>query len=778
MRRVSRPTGPTIAVGWVLTGWLLVMAVTALPDSAMATDLQHLALVAVTSVAAVVTLLTARNDLQSRLAWLLLGLGLAGYAGGFVIQFWITAGEHAGPGGLNLSDCSSLLLYPFAYAGLLVLSRRRAGRTGRGSVLEGGIVFSGAAAVAVATVSAAYPALLHSSLVDVVYVLAYAVGGFTLLVITLTGLSLTGGQADRMWLLLLAGFGLMTVGDALYGLAAASGSFRYGTYLDVLYTAGPVFVALAAVSLPGTRTAAGHHWHASSTLPALATLVSLAVLLGGTYNDMPVLGVWFAAVCVLLAVLRTRQLFAQGRALERSRAQAMTDELTGLANRRALLEALEASAREVSPSVENPLELLLLDLDGFKEVNDSLGHGAGDDLLILIAGQLRATAPRCLVARLGGDEFAVLLPRGAGRAGTDGAQLAGALRAVVEQPALVVTTRVVVGVSVGHAQLTGPAAAGAGVAAAGRAVSGELLRRADVALYRAKDHRSGCVTWNAQLDQGSRDRLALLSELRSALQADDQIEAWYQPKTDPRDGRVLGFEALVRWNHPTRGLLLPGEFLAAVERAGLLPSMTARVLAQAVAFLAELLAAGRDVHVAVNLGAPDLLDVDLPASVARVLAEHAVPARHLRIEVTETVVMSDPDRILATLVALRTLGVGLSLDDYGTGLSSLAYLRVLPVDELKIDRSFVRDLLTDSSCALIVSSTVRLAHDLQLRVVAEGVEDQPTLEALAVAGCDTVQGWHTGRPMSAAAIRGTLPLRAPGQRTSGSGVGLLAQVRT
>ncbi len=772
------PTRPSIAGCSVLVGWVSVMAAAALPDSTAAADLQHLALVAATSVSAVVTVLAARHDHQSRLAWLLLGVGLAGYAGGFVVQFWVTTGEHAGPGGLNLSDCSSLLLYPFAYAGLLVLSRRRAGRTGRGSVLEGVIVFTGAAAVAVATVSAAYPALLTGSSVDVVYVLAYAVGGFTLLVVTLTGLSLTGGQADRMWLLLLIGFGLMTVGDALYGLAAASGSFRYGTYLDALYTAGPVFVALAAVSLPGTRTAAGHHWHASSTLPALATIVALAVLVGGTYTDMPVLGVWFAAVCVLLAVLRTTQLFAQARALERSRAQAMTDELTGLANRRALLEALEASARGVPPSVDDPLELLLLDLDGFKEVNDSLGHGAGDDLLILIAGQLRATAPRCLVARLGGDEFAVLLPRGPGRGpGTDGDRLARALRAVVEQPALVVTTRVVVGVSVGHAQLTGPAAAGAGSAAVGRAVSGELLRRADVALYRAKDHHSGCVTWDANLDQGSRDRLALLSELRTALQADDQIVAWYQPKTDPRDGRVLGFEALVRWNHPTRGLLLPGEFLAAVERAGLLPSLTTRVLGQAVAFLAELLAAGRDVHVAVNLGAADLLDVDLPASVARVLADHAVPARHLRVEVTETVVMSDPERIILTLVALRTLGVGLSLDDYGTGLSSLAYLRVLPVDELKIDRSFVRDLLTDSSCALIVSSTVRLAHDLRLRVVAEGVEDQLTLEALAVAGCDTVQGWHTGRPMSPATIRGTLSLPTPHQRTSGNGVGLLARVR-
>lgn len=257
--------------------------------------------------------------------------------------------------------------------------------------------------------------------------------------------------------------------------------------------------------------------------------------------------------------------------------------------------------------------------------------------------------------------------------------------------------------------------------------------------------RNGASTSNCELE--------LLSEFRAALLDDGQIRAWYQPKSDPQNGRVLGYEALVRWQHPTRGLLLPGDFLATVQSAGLLPELTVRVLTQSIAFLSELLADGQQLHIAVNLGAPDLLDVDLPRTVARLLATYDVPAQHLRFEVTESVVMSDPDRIIATLLSLRTLGVGLSLDDYGTGLSSLGYLRLLPVDELKIDRSFVKDLLSDPSCALIVSSTIGLAHDLCLQVVAEGVEDQPTMDALATAGCDTIQGWHTGRPASAAAVR-------------------------
>ena len=458
--------------------------------------------------------------------------------------------------------------------------------------------------------------------------------------------------------------------------------------------------------------------------------------------------------------------------------QARTDELTGLANRRALLAELDA--RLVAAAVDDSgtpveTELLLLDLDRFKEVNDSLGHAAGDGLLVVMAERLRAQAPGCLVARLGGDEFAVLLPKRNGTQDTvDGLSLAGALRSAVAEPVVVLGTRLSLATSIGRGTVHGVRAGTAEDITAMQphladSRAGELLRRADVALYRAKQSGNGCHSWEPALDAGIRDRLQLTSELREALTDPNQVTAWFQPKADPRTGVTAGFEALVRWQHPEHGLLAPDVFLPIAEQAGLMPQLTRTMLEQSFAMLHELFAADHLVHVAVNLSAQDLLDIDLVDTVSRMLDVHQLPASALRLEVTETVVMTDPLRAIDTLTRLCDLGVGLSLDDYGTGLSSLAYLRMLPVDELKIDRSFVRDLVTDSSCALIVASTIDLGHSLQMRVVAEGVEDQQTLESLARSGVDSVQGWHTGRPAPAGQARAELAARSVQRATHARG---------
>jgi EAL domain-containing protein (putative c-di-GMP-specific phosphodiesterase class I) len=284
----------------------------------------------------------------------------------------------------------------------------------------------------------------------------------------------------------------------------------------------------------------------------------------------------------------------------------------------------------------------------------------------------------------------------------------------------------------------------------------EVLRRADVAMYRAKQLRTHVEPWAPELDVGTRERLETMAAFRAALADPQQIIVYYQPQFDSCTGQLVGVEALARWQHPTRGLLGPGEFLPAAERAGLLTVLTERVLDKSLAQIARFLALGCRIPVSVNVTAPDLLDHAFADRVAQSLETHRVTAELLRLEITETTVMSEPERMVTALNRLRELGVRLSLDDYGTGLSSLSYLQTLPVDELKIDQSFVGRITRDKASSVIVASTIHLAHALKLTVVAEGIEDQPTLDALRDANCDAVQGFLLGRPMPAA----LLPLSA------------------
>ena len=728
----------------VCLAWLVLLADTLLTGFAVN---ERILLCAVTVAAAVNCWCRAVTHRAERAVWSVMAIGFTGYAGGFVILFFISMGEGAGPFGLNLSDCASLLLYPAGYAALLLLTRARVRSWQTSAVLDGGVVALAASAVAVTWAAWAYPTLLVGNAVNVIYALAYPVGGATLLVVALTGLAMTRWQLDATWALVLLGLAVMTVGQAIYGNASAAGTFRFGSPVDAVYTAGPVLVSLAAWRQPSRSLQKDGNAPVAMVVPGLATLIALAVLLLDHRSAVPTAAVALAGGAILVAVFRTAAFFRQERQLAESRRQAQTDDLTGLPNRRALLELITPRLTGEGGAVG----LLLIDLDGFKEVNDTLGHAAGDRLLIEIADRLRLVDGS--VARLGGDEFALLV----GSEVTDLPAYAADVRQLITAATTIDGCRVSVGASIGISTAEPPVADRTAVLTAG-----ELLRRADVALYRAKHLRSGVEPWLPALDNGARDRLGLVVELRAALASPDQIVVHYQPKVAPRTGVVQAQEALVRWQHPRRGLLAPGAFLDVVEQAGLLPQLTRRVLDLV---LTEQSRAGLGAPpVAVNVSAEDLVDPDFAGRVAAQLLARGLDAGCLRIEVTETVVMSDPDRILDTLTRLQSLGLGLSLDDYGTGLSSLSYLRSLPVDELKIDRSFVRHMTTDPASALIVGSTISLAHGLGLRVVAEGVEDVETLEALADAGCDLVQGYLTGRPAPVDAPRTAwLPRQRPHQ---------------
>jgi diguanylate cyclase (GGDEF)-like protein len=426
------------------------------------------------------------------------------------------------------------------------------------------------------------------------------------------------------------------------------------------------------------------------------------------------------------------------RASRRLRHQALHDGLTGLPNRTALYQRVVRVVGSVR-SFGGLAGLLLIDLDRFKEVNDTLGHDQGDRLLRDVADRLRGALRRGdTLARLGGDEFAVLLHDLPDRAGA--VELASRLLRALEEPFVVRGVTVQLEASVGVALCPDH---GTDVTA--------LVRRADVAMYEAKREQARVRVYDAARDPHSPARLQRLGELRTAL-AGGELVLHYQPKVSVDGGEVTGVEALVRWEHPRHGLLPPAEFLPLAERTGLMGDLTRWVIDAALGQARRWQDEGIEVPIAINLAAANILDVALPDHVAERLAHWGVPGELLTCELSEHTVMADPRRAHEVLDRLRALGVRLSLDDFGTGNSSLSYLKRLPLDEVKIDRAFVSGIVGDVNDMLIVRSTIDLARSLGLEVVAEGVEGADVLDHLRTLRCHEAQGFHLSRPLPADAL--------------------------
>lgn len=451
----------------------------------------------------------------------------------------------------------------------------------------------------------------------------------------------------------------------------------------------------------------------------------------------------------------------------RSSYEAVVDALTGLVNRAAMLSKGDQALRQLAR--DRPVALLLLDINRFKEVNDTLGHAAGDQLLRLTADRLGGlTHGGDLLGRLGGDEFALLLTS-VPVIGDRTAPLAYTLRQARE-----ITERLAAPTEVAGVRMSVEASVGVVVAGAGTADMAELLRRADIAMYQAKEGSGSVAAYDSTRDAASTDRLALLAELREALAADDQLVLVLQPAVDLATGAPTGVEALIRWRHPRRGWLNPHEFIRPVENSEQLGTFTRYVLDKALGLAAQWARDGLDLPISVNLSARSLLDPRLPAEIAEALRRHQVPARRLVLEITETVVMSELEVIDEVLGTLRAMGVQLAVDDFGTGFSSLTFLTRIAVDELKVDRSFVIRMADSPEAAAIVRTTVGLAQQLGLRVVAEGVETAEQRSALAELGCTAAQGYLFFKPMPADKIGAVLgglvdqarprivPLRADG----------------
>ncbi|KUL26013.1 putative bifunctional diguanylate cyclase/phosphodiesterase [Streptomyces regalis] len=517
-----------------------------------------------------------------------------------------------------------------------------------------------------------------------------------------------------------------------------------------LYTApGVVLVAVAYLAV--TRVLL---WYLQAPRGGLPTVARTALVRQGLVA-VALLGIT-PLVCVvaiakpLLLPLFSIPLIALDSTLWIARARAeeqLRDPLTGLPNRQWLLERIW-TALDDAERIGARSALMLIDLDRFRSVNDTLGHLAGDRLLLQIADRLRLALPRgAEAARLGGDEFAVLLP--VADSTTSATRVARGLVTALSSPLDLDGLTLVLEASAGVAVFPDHALDAEG-----------LLRRADVAMYQAKRDRTGVEVYESKRDSNTPDRLGLLGDLRRALDA-HEVELHYQPKVR-FDGQVAGLEALVRWVHPERGKVPPDEFIAIAESSGLMPHLTEYVLETALGQVAQWRSQGLYVPVAVNVSPRDVHTPGFAGSVAARLARHGVPAGALQLEITEHVLLEDPQRAADTLAGLTGHGVKMSLDDFGTGYSSLVHLRRLPVSELKIDRSFVARLAVDNEDAEIVRCTVDLAHSLGLLVVAEGVEDDETWERLRDLGCDAVQGWLVAAAMPPEET--TAWLRARGSR--------------
>ncbi len=483
-------------------------------------------------------------------------------------------------------------------------------------------------------------------------------------------------------------------------------------------------------------------------------LALFSVLVATTFQKIGILSIF-----VFIAPLAfARQMFTRTHSLQEAtnelaakqaenEHQALHDSLTGLPNR-VLFQQRLAEAIDRARERDGRIAVMLMDLDHFKEVNDTLGHHFGDQLLKQIGPRL-STVLRDgdMMARLGGDEFGVLLPD----LPDDGVAFSIAQRLLeeLEQP-----------VSVEGLALDVSGSLGIAIFPTLSRDAESLLRRADVAMYAAKEGGGGYEVYTPQMDQHNPSRLTLVSQVRPALER-SEFEMFYQPKLRLTDGRVAGAEALIRWNHPERGIVAPDEFIPLVEKTVLLGPLTTYVMENVMSQWRAWADEGIAIPLAINLSPRSLLDRELPETVRGLLERFEMPASFLRLELTESFLMADSGRSNNVIAALANVGVSLSIDDFGTGYSSLSHLKRLPIDEIKIDRSFVMDMHDDGNDFMIVRATVELGRNLGLRVVAEGVEDRETFDRLADFGCDEAQGYYISRPMPLDEFGRWLSVRTP-----------------
>ncbi|MGD0853828.1 MAG: bifunctional diguanylate cyclase/phosphodiesterase [Acidimicrobiales bacterium] len=693
----------------------------------------------VEAVASLMCIVRGLNKHPGRGAPLALGFGLLSWTIGDVFLTFESLGGKTPPTP-SWADLFYIGFYPLAYIATVQILRKAMGRLSRPNWLDGVVAGLGAAAVCAAF---AFHSIVHAaggSALAAATNLTYPVGDLLLLSLVIGGTVLLSGRGATSWFLLAGGICLNVFGDTFNLFQNGILDSRIGT--DVNAVAWPISIVLMSMSVwlkPRTLDPMREQRTAGFMLPSVAAVAGLAVLVAGTVHPVTRVALGLATATLVVVGIRL-SLSARDLRLvtEERHRQAQTDELTGLGNRRHLLHVIDTYFTDFNDpwTAEHTLAFLYIDLNHFKEINDSFGHPAGDELLRQLGPRLMRAVPKTgSVFRLGGDELAVLLVdvdvEGAAKVAQD------IIDEVVE-PFFLQKMSASVGASIGIALAPQDATEGTG-----------LMWSADTAMYRAKLGNTPYVFYDQDID-GGEQQLNLVEELRDAVEEGGFV-LHYQPQLDLHSGQVIAVEALIRWPHPRLGLVPPLKFIPLAEDAGLMEALTTWVLGEAMAQCATWRASGRMLAVSVNVTTTNLLQEGFTDLIVELLKKNDLPGEALVIEITETTIIHDFAGCKAVIEKLRDFGVVVSIDDFGAGFTSLAYLSSLAVGELKLDREFITGLgdVDKERDLELVRATIQLGHDMRLRVVAEGIEDVETLELLSELGCDLAQGYYISRPMPA-----------------------------
>ena len=747
------PTAIRIAMAVLATGVMAFTVISVLyPNASHGVLFAKFLYSALNLLAAALIAVRAHRLTAERLAWSLIAAGMAFSAMGDVVYaLWVPNGQSP-----SVADPEYLAFYPFVYAGLLLLMRARLKRVPIPIRLDSLVCALAVAAVAAALMAGPIRAAAARAPATVLVGLVYPWGDLVLLALAASMLPIVGWRNGLRWAFLVVGFIGFAAADTAYLFQTSAGAYRVGTTLDALWPASSLLVAMASWARWSSVAAMPRRGLGSYTVPVACTVVALGVAALGHNSG---LASTLAAVSLIAVAVRFSLTFRDVSMLAESHTHAMTDNQTALPNRRSLATALTALSGSAlaQPSLVTGLSsrraLLLLELSEFREINTSIGRHFGDELLCHIAKRLTDSVRReDLLARVGEDQFAILLAEGSDLM-TARAQAGRSLEAMTEPFELDAITvqidaRIAIALYPDHCDHPQ-----------------ELLNRAETAIPHAKSAVSKIAVYESAFEMHRDDDPDLIEELRAALFDGDELTLHYQPKINAHNGSLHSVEALLRWHHPRRGLLLPEEFLPAAERAGLNRKIANRTINLAL----EQIRCWRDqeiaLAVAVNLSTTNLLDLDLAVTIERLLQTHGLPPDALIMEITESALV-DSERSRNTVAALQLLGVRISLDDYGTGWSSLARLQDVSVDELKLDKVFVARLSQDLRSVAIVQSTVALAHSLGADLVAEGVEDEITLSALRRYGCTITQGFVHSPPLPPDELRRWISSQAPSSRST------------